>query len=92
MIVVLAGGVAVVGLLIAYVFASRQHSAPSRRVATQRLVRAIEVRVDDWLHIHGRVTSVELLETSGVLVRTAKELIVYRPDDEVTVLRRRDAA
>lgn len=88
MIVLLACGVAVVGLLIAYVFAARQHAAPSSRVATQLLVKSGDVRVNDWLQGHGRVTGVEPLETSGVLVRTANELIVCRPDDEVTVLRK----
>ncbi|HQZ34259.1 MAG TPA: hypothetical protein PK020_07525 [Ilumatobacteraceae bacterium] len=90
-IVYLAGGVAAVGLLIAYVVATRQPAAPSTRRATQQVVTASRVRVNDWLGEHGRVTSVESLEAVGVLVRTANHLIVYRPDDEVVVLRRRAA-
>jgi len=91
-IVILAGGGAAIGLLVAYAIAARQHAAPSLRVATQQLVRPGDVRVNDWLQGHGRVISVEPLETSGVLVRTATELIVCRSDDEVTVLRRRAEA
>ena len=89
-IVFVACSVAVVGLLVAYAFAARQHSAPLSRVATQLMVKPGDVRVNDWLHDHGRVTSVEVLDNAGVLVRTANELIVCRADLEVRVLRRHD--
>lgn len=78
-----------VGLCVAYLLATRQHSAPSLRVATRQSVGPGEIQVNDWLEGHGRVTSVEPLGTTGVLIRTAHELIVCRFDDEFSVLRRR---
>jgi len=57
----------------------------------QRMVLPSEIRVDDWLEGRGRVTSVEVLDSTGVLVRTASELIVCSTDVEVPVLRRHDS-
>lgn len=86
---IFAGGVALVGLLVAALVAARQHAAPSLRLVSQHTVKPRDVRVDDWLEGHGRVTSVEPLANEGVLVRTAKELIVCRSDEELPVLRKR---
>ena len=89
MTVVLACGVAFVGLFAAYAIASRRNATPWLLVATKRVVRPSEVQVNDWLEGYGRVTDVELLDSSGVLLHTSNELIVCPPDDNVTVLRPR---